>query len=127
MTDALPTLSQTEHRRHDDGLLATVVEVMYHAWQRNQSLTMETIVIRAQASWDNTTVPEVHNAIATLECLGMVETTETGTWQRAEFAHRTPVATCEHPGCRRPARHHFGHLPTNTRDEQPRIPEGRAR
>jgi len=97
----------------DPGLFAAVVETLYNAWQRNQTLDLRQVVTRSIAGWEDATPEDVHIALAELEHRGMAEMIEPGRWRRGESPHRpAPLAACQEPACRRPLGHGYSHLPT---------------
>lgn len=114
MTGPLRAAVTTEsvHTVPDLGLVGAVVETLYHAWQRAQSLSTLQVITRTLAGWDGTTVEEVHLALAELEHRGMAEMPGPDRWQRGEGPRRpTPLVTCQEPTCRRPLGHDYDHLP----------------
>lgn len=94
-------------------LAGHVVEVLYHAWQRDRSLPLAEIVHGVRASDATAPLVEIHRAIGHLECSGLIDYDHSGRWRRNTDTGpgSFPVMVCGRQGCTRPAEHDGDHLP----------------
>lgn len=107
---ALDPAGQTAYRA---ALAGHVVEVLYHAWQRDLALTLAEIVNGVHALRPDAPTVEIHRAIGRLECSGLVEWAGDGRWRRNAGTEPGPgiLESCPRAACLRAAGHDGGHLP----------------
>jgi hypothetical protein len=111
----LAALSSTERRHYRNALTAHVVEVIYRFWQRNHGATTDDLVDGVRAMREDAPLAEVHRAVASLECSGMITQLpgSDGHWHRVEHPAPLPrpLRVCSTRGCLRPDDHPDEHLP----------------